>query len=81
MNLAKNEIEQLEKTVHTLVRLPWLVRRQYWVSQIERLLDAATVSAQDRRRLVALLDLIATLPTDSEVSGAERIVSVTTHGR
>ena len=30
--MVKDEIERLEKTVHTLARLPWLIRREYWVS-------------------------------------------------
>lgn len=79
--MVKSEIEQLERTVRTLVRLPWLIRPQYWVSQIERLLDASTISAQDRRRLGTLLGLIAAIATDSQLPQAERFVSAASHGR
>lgn len=60
----RGEIERLEKTVHTLGRLPWLIRREYWVSQIEELMQAPAISAVDRRRLGTLLDLLAAMATN-----------------
>ena len=57
----RGEIERLEKTVHTLGRLPWLVRREYWVSQIEVLMQAPAISADDRRRLGRLLDALSAM--------------------
>lgn len=60
----RGEIERLEKTVHTLGRLPWLVRREYWVSQIEVLMQAPAISADDRRRLGRLLDALSAMSTN-----------------
>ena len=60
----RGEIERLEKTVHTLGRLPWLVRREYWVSQIEVLMQAPAISADDRRRLGRLIDALSAMTTN-----------------
>ncbi|WP_179401699.1 hypothetical protein [Burkholderia guangdongensis] len=56
--MVKTEIEQLEKALNVLVYRPKLVRRDYWVSQIERLLEQTGLSSQDLRRLHALRDLL-----------------------
>jgi len=61
---VRGEIERLEKTVHTLGRLPWLVRREYWVSQIEVLMQAPAISADDRRRLGRLIDALSAMTTN-----------------
>jgi len=61
---VRGEIERLEKTVHTLGRLPWLVRRDYWVSQIENLMQVPAISAMDRRRLGTLLDALSAMTTN-----------------
>lgn len=58
MNMVKTEIGQLEKALSALVHRPWLIRRDYWASQIECLLGRPGLSALDRQRLRALLDLL-----------------------
>jgi hypothetical protein len=68
MDVVKTEIGQLETAVRTLVRRPQLIRPGYWISQIEGLLARPRLSAQDRQRLCALLDQLATV--QGEVSNA-----------
>lgn len=60
MNIAKTELRELEKALAALVGRPRLIRRDYWVSEIECLLGSPGLSAQDRQRLCALLDLLGT---------------------
>jgi hypothetical protein len=60
VNTVKTDIEQMEKALNALVRRPQLLRRDYWISQIECLLVRPGLSAQDRNRLSALLDLLST---------------------
>ncbi|MEX3985293.1 hypothetical protein AB4Y45_40800 [Paraburkholderia sp. EG287A] len=60
MDFVKTEIGQLEKALNALVRHPQLIRREYWISQIEGLLGRPRLSPQDRQRLCALLDLLRT---------------------
>ncbi|SAK54926.1 hypothetical protein [Caballeronia ptereochthonis] len=59
MNSIKIEIGQLEKTLSVLALRPRLIRFDYWVSQIERLLERSGLSAQDKQRLGTLHDLLA----------------------
>ena len=59
MNMVKTEIEKLEKALNALIRRPQLIRRDYWMSQIEGLLAQTGLSPQDRQRLNALHDLLA----------------------
>lgn len=59
MDVVKTEIGQLEKALNTLVCRPRLIRRDYWISHIEGFLGRPGLSAQDRQRLSALLDLLA----------------------
>lgn len=54
----ENEIRQLERSVNTLVRLPTLIRREYWTTQTEKLLQLPRLSARDRHRLFTLLALL-----------------------
>ena len=68
MNTVKTDIGELEKALNALVRRPGLIRRDYWISQIECLLGHPGLSAQDRRRLFVLLDLLA--PSVAECSVA-----------
>ena len=56
--MVKTEIGQLEKALNALVHRPQLIRRDYWTSQIEGLLEQAGLSAHDRQRLHALRDLL-----------------------
>ena len=58
MNTVKTEIGQLEKALNALVRRPRLIRREYWISQVECLLGSPGLLPQDRQRLRALLDLL-----------------------
>ena len=67
MNTVKTEIGQLEKALSALVRRPRLIRRDYWISQIECLLGRPGLSAQDRQRLCALLDLLGSPVTEWSV--------------
>jgi hypothetical protein len=60
VNTIKTDIEQLEKALNTLARRPQLIRRDYWLSQIDCLLGRPGLSAQDRNRLSALVDLLGT---------------------
>ena len=57
--ILENEIRQLERSVNTLVCRPTLIRREYWAAQTEKLLVFPGLSSRDRRRLTALLDLLA----------------------
>jgi len=77
--MVRGEIERLEKTVHTLARLPWLIRREYWVSQIEHLLEATTMSIVDRRRLTALLEQLSSMPTELRLPQYERTLAIPAH--
>ena len=58
MNMVKTEIGQLEKALNALIHRPQLIRREYWASQIEGLLEQTGLSAHDRQRLHALRDLL-----------------------
>lgn len=58
MNMVKTEIGQLERALNVLSCRPRLIRRDYWKTQIERLLERTALTAQDRQRLLALLDLL-----------------------
>lgn len=58
MDIVKTEIGQLERAVNTLAFRPRLIRREYWVAQVENLLERPRISAQDRQRLNVLLDLL-----------------------
>jgi hypothetical protein len=58
VNMMKTEIEQLEKTLNALVHRPQLIRREYWISQIEGLLEQPGLSPHDRLRLLALRDMV-----------------------
>jgi hypothetical protein len=60
VNITKTEIRQLEKALAALVCRPRLIRRDYWVSEIECLLGGPGLSVEDRQRLCALLDLLGT---------------------
>jgi hypothetical protein len=79
IRMVRGEIERLEKTVHTLARLPWLIRREYWVSQIEHLLEATTMSIVDRRRLTALLEQFSSMPTGLRLPQYERTLAIPAH--
>jgi hypothetical protein len=68
---VKAEIGQLEKALNTLVRRPRLIRRDYWISQIECLLGRSGLSAQDRQRLRALLDLLGPLAAQCTASARQ----------
>lgn len=68
MNTMKCEIGQLEKALSALVHRPWLIRRDYWASQIECLLGRPGLSVQDRQRLRALLTLLGTPVAECGVS-------------
>ncbi|WOD13598.1 hypothetical protein [Paraburkholderia kirstenboschensis] len=70
MGIVRNEIGQLENAVRTLVRRPWLIRRDYWVSEVEDVLERPGISAGDRQRLGALLDLLGTVADYRHVQGA-----------
>jgi hypothetical protein len=61
VDILKVDIGQLEKAVNTLVNRPRLIRREYWVSQIGTLLERPSITAPDRQRLFALLDLLGTV--------------------
>jgi hypothetical protein len=79
VNTMKTEIGQLEKAVSALTSHPRLVRRDYWIAQIDKLLEKRGISASDRQRLDTLLDLLrripvqpfATAPNDEPVSSLE----------
>lgn len=71
MNTVKAEIGQLEMALNTLVRRPRLIRRDYWISQIECLLGRSGLSAQDRQRLRALLDLLGPLAAPCTASARQ----------
>lgn len=60
MNTVKTDIEQMMRVLNVLARRPQLLRRDYWISQIECLLGRPGLSAQDRNRLSALVDLLGT---------------------
>ena len=67
MDIQKIDIGQLEKAVNTLINRPRLIRREYWVSQIDSLLGRPSISAMDRRRLCVLLDLLGTIAAEGGV--------------
>lgn len=58
-NGLTSEIGQLEKTIHTLLRLPRLMRDGYLTEQIDGMLAAPGLGAADRRTLLGLRDLLA----------------------
>ena len=68
MNIMNTEIGQMEKALNALVHRPRLIRREYWTSQIEGLLNGPGLSMHDRARLHALLDLLG-------IAGEERRVA------
>jgi len=65
--ILENEIRQLERSVNTLICRPTLIHREYWAAQTEKLLVFPGLSARDRRRLIALLDLLG-ISTREEVA-------------
>lgn len=67
MNMTKIEIGQLEKALAALVCRPRLIRRDYWMSRIECLLESPGLSVQDRMRLCTLRDALGTQPEESGV--------------
>ncbi|MEZ0605795.1 hypothetical protein ACAX43_27070 [Paraburkholderia sp. IW21] len=67
MNTVKTDIEQIEKALKALVRLPQLIRRDYWISRIDCLLIHPKLSAQDRNRLSALVELLGTTVAECDV--------------
>ena len=58
MDIIKTEIGQLEKTVNALAFRPRLIRQEYWIAQVESLLERPGISAADRQRLGTILDLL-----------------------
>ncbi|MFM0627063.1 hypothetical protein [Paraburkholderia xenovorans] len=70
MGIVESEIGQLEKTVNTLIRRPRLIRRDYWVSEIEHVLERPGIPARYRQRLWALLDLLATVANERWVQAS-----------
>jgi hypothetical protein len=58
VDIIKTEIGQLEKTVNALAFRPRLIRREYWIAQVESLLERPGISAADRQRLGTILDLL-----------------------
>ncbi len=61
MDALKTDIGQLEKAVKALITRPRLIRREYWVEQIDRLLELPSISMLERQRLCALLDMLGTV--------------------
>lgn len=68
--ILENEIRQLERSVNTLVCRPTLIRREYWAAQTERLLIFPGLSARDRGRLTALLELLGITASEVPRSGS-----------
>jgi hypothetical protein len=64
VDFVKTEIEQLEKALNAIIHRPQLIRREYWISQIESLLKRSKLSPHDQQRLVALLELLGTSPAE-----------------
>jgi hypothetical protein len=64
VNTMKTEIGQLAKAISALISYPRLVRRDYWIAQIEYLLEQRGISASDRQRLDTLLDLLRNTPAE-----------------
>ncbi|MFM0755522.1 hypothetical protein [Paraburkholderia strydomiana] len=58
MDYGRSDIGELERAVNTLVHRPALIRREYWRSEVERLLGRTDITARDRLRLHALHDLL-----------------------
>lgn len=58
MDYGRSDIGELERAVNTLVHRPGLIRRDYWRSEVERLLGRTGITARDRQRLHALHDLL-----------------------
>jgi hypothetical protein len=71
VDFVKTEIGRLEKALNTLVHRPRLIRREYWISQIECLLGGPGLSAQDRQRLRVLLDSLGTPVAECSVSAQQ----------
>jgi hypothetical protein len=71
VDFVKTEIGQLEKTLNALVCRPRLIRRDYWISQIECLLGRPNLSTQDQQRLCALLDLLGTPAAECSISAQQ----------
>ncbi|MFL9964712.1 hypothetical protein PQR02_27340 [Paraburkholderia sediminicola] len=67
MSTMETEIGQLEKAVNTLVRRPRLIRQEYWASEIEDVLERPGITARDRQRLSALLDLLGMVANERPV--------------
>jgi hypothetical protein len=70
MGIVESEIGQLETAVNMLVRRPRLIRREYWASEVEGVLERPGISARDRRRLSALLDLLGTVANERSVQAS-----------
>ncbi|HTI18868.1 MAG TPA: hypothetical protein VL598_14505 [Trinickia sp.] len=75
MEVQKVDIGALEKAVNTLVIRPRLLRRDYWVSQIDGLLERPSISAADRQRLCALLTLLGPAKPDPVASEKDNVHS------
>jgi len=58
MNYGRSDIGELERAVNTLVHRPGLIRREYWTSEVERLLGRTDITARDRQRLHVLHGLL-----------------------
>ncbi|WOD19094.1 hypothetical protein [Paraburkholderia kirstenboschensis] len=67
MSIVESEIGQLEKAVNTLVRRPRLILQDYWASEIENVLARPGITARDRQRLLALVDLLGAVASDHPV--------------
>ncbi|MGF6931265.1 hypothetical protein OKW41_004668 [Paraburkholderia sp. UCT70] len=76
MGVVRNEIGQLEAAVNTLVRRPRVIRRDYCVSEVEGVLVRPGITAQDRQRLAALLDLLGTVALDCDGTGANTTLAL-----
>ncbi|HEX7937262.1 MAG TPA: hypothetical protein VF573_29885 [Paraburkholderia sp.] len=70
MGIVESEIGQLEKAVNALVRRPRLIRRDYWTSEVEGVLERPGISARNRQRLSALLDLLGTVANECWVQAS-----------
>jgi hypothetical protein len=80
--ILEDEIRQLERSVNTLVRLPSLIRREYWTAKTEKLLLLRGLSTRDRHRLSSLLVLLgasAQENTARQIVCRERDVSIAGH--
>jgi hypothetical protein len=70
MDCARSDIGELERALKTLVHRPRLIRREYWRSEVERLLAYTDLTVPERHRLYALQDLLgdATEECQTDVS-------------